>query len=111
MKQTIVHPVYIPISCIDVDKVERDDLVLLPPNLTFTLRVRYPIHCLAKFKVKSGKRGMSVAGVVRAIGRAYREIYATPEDYGVWGHCIEDLLLVDIRVDLKDQAIEIEVDS
>lgn len=101
------------------DEILNNKEIVLPPEKEYTLIIDYPLKNAAKFKVKTGKKGLSRAKLVAAIIKYYKKIYQIEDStsdilpgkipgmlnrnitngmFGVWGHDIEDLVLVDCMV-------------
>jgi len=87
----------------------------LPPNKTYELLIDYPLDCPARFKIKTGKNGLNLAGLLGKIGKLYEEIYEADDQgddrYGIYGHDIGDLSLGGIIVDHDKMLITLGVDS
>lgn len=89
--------------------------VVLAPNKTFTLVIDYPTSTPYKAKIKTGKKGLSRIKLTEVICKHYRKMYAEEDEssdskYGIWGHSIGDLVLVDADIDAKGN-ITLGVDS
>lgn len=83
----------------------------LPANKIYNLIIDYPVSQDFVFPINTGKSGISLISLINEIGKAYRKIYKNPSKYGVWGHDIGDLILVEIKVNHKKKLINIIVDS
>lgn len=110
--------------------------VVLSPNKTYTLVIDYPTSVPYKAKIKTGKKGMTRIELADKVCQHYRKMYAeedsstqippllgcqggaapmlnrqqTDGKYGIWGHEIEDLVLVNANIDAKGN-ITLGVDS
>jgi hypothetical protein len=92
-----------------VDSFGYSDTTSLPPNATYDLMITYPLTTPASFKVKTGKKGMSILKLVSVIGEFYDEIFmkeaATFDEkkgcgmYGLAGQEMEDLVIENIKID------------
>lgn len=100
------------------------DLQKLPANKIFELIIDYPLSTPAIYKIKTGKKGMGLAKLLKTIGKAYQKTYnrenvsiarLKDEDakslYGIWGHSIDDLSIEGITVDFKKKIITLDVGS
>lgn len=87
----------------------------LPPNKTYELLIDYPLTHPARFKIKTGKNGLNLAGLLGKIGKLYDEIYEADdsgyERYGIRNHDIGDLNLGGIDVDHNKLLITLGIDS
>ena len=62
----------------------------------YTLKITYPLHQPYTRMVTVREAGMTRRRLVNLIVMSYKAIYATAEDdnpYGIWGHCMSDLML------------------
>lgn len=105
--------------------------VVLPPNKEYILVISYPLTNEAKFKIKSNKNGLTRTKLVSIIRKNYQKVYdiengttkikpshlkqmfnrnSTDGTFGIWGHDIGDLVLVDASVSTKN-VIRLGVDS
>jgi hypothetical protein len=113
------------------DKPLDNKELVLPSNKEYILKIDYPLSTSAKFKVKSGKKGITRGKLVSLIRKYYQLVYdiedspkkITPariknlvdktmidERFGIWGHDIGDLMLVNAEVSEKN-VITLGVDS
>ncbi len=97
----------------------------------YSLVITYPLSNPYNGKFEVGKNGLTRGELVEKVIESYKEIYATEDDdvgaptgnisgmlnrassdgrYGIWGHCMEDLLLHTAYVG-KDNVIEVACDS
>jgi hypothetical protein len=88
----------------------------LPPNKTYELLIDYPLDNPAKFKIKTGKKGIVLTDLLALIGKFYEKVYETDdndggETYGIYGHSIDDLNLGRIYVDHNKMLITLGVNS
>lgn len=105
--------------------------VILPPNQEYTLIIDYPVSTEYKAKLKTGVKGMTRIQFADKVCKHYRKMYdeedrtagkktgnipgmmnrSTSEGkYGIWGHCIGDLMLVSATV-FPNGNIKLGVDS
>lgn len=105
--------------------------IVLEPDTYYMLVISYPLSTPAKFKINSGKRGISRGKLVSLICKYYHKIYEiedgstkikpskipgmynrniTDGKFGIWGHDIGDLILVDGEVS-NNHMITLGVDS
>lgn len=98
---------------------------------SYTLVITYPLSTPYNGKFKVGKRGMTRGKLVEKVIESYKEIYATEDEdvgaptgniagmlnrassdgrYGIWGHCMEDLMLHTAYVG-KGNVVEVSCDS
>lgn len=99
----------------------RKEFQKLPANQTFELKIDYPLSHPAYYKIRTGKKGMGLARLLVAIGKAYQKTYEvedatmTSEEeggrYGIYGHAMEDLSIEGISVDYKKKTIRLDVGS
>jgi hypothetical protein len=108
----------------------RPDDIVLPPNAIYDLVIDYPLTNPFTAKIYVSPQGMSRVALVNTIVECYREIYKeenkstkvkpgyipgmfnhnhTDGKYGIWGHCIGDLVLHTATV--KGNKITVGVDS
>ena len=113
------------------DKPLNNKEVVLPPNKEYILKIDYPLSTPAKFKVSSGKNGITRGKLVALIRKYYQKVYEiedsstkikpkmipnmlnrdfTDGKFGIWGHVIGDLVLVDAEIS-KEGVITLGVDS
>lgn len=113
----------------DIKKFPADEIIL-PSNRKYTLIIDYPLTKPFKNIFSTGKRGMTRRSVVNFIVKCYRKIYdeedktsstrakyisgmfnrdETNGKYGIWGHCLGDLVLHTLCV--KKDILEVGVDS
>jgi hypothetical protein len=95
------------------------DEVILPANETFNLTITYPLNIPFKTELKTGAKGMTREKVVEFVIDCYKQIYKEEDEstripaqlgkdagygipynrvqtdgkYGIWGHCLGDLML------------------
>jgi hypothetical protein len=114
-----------------------DRRIILSPNKTYTLIIDYPLNVPYTEEIKSGKEGVTLREVLNIAVDAYRKIYKeeaktsklkeesiskrtkgasklinraeTNGKYGIWGHRLEDLTIINIMV--KGNKIYLGVDS
>lgn len=112
-------------------KIYDNDQVVLPRNKEYVLEIDYPLHTTAKFEIKSGTKGISRGKLVSIVRKYYKKVYEiedsttkvkpshipnmlnrnfTDGKFGIWGHDIGDLVLVDASVS-KNNVITLGVDS
>lgn len=105
--------------------------IILPPKQNYILKIDYPLTKPAKFQINSGSKGVSRGKLVSLIRKYYKQVYkiedsstkikpsqipnmfnrnSTDGKFGIWGHCIEDLVLVDCSIS-KNNVISLGVDS
>lgn len=110
--------------------------VVLKPNKTYTLILDYPVSTHYKAPIVTGEDGMTRIDLANQICKHYRKMYKEEDEsteipaklgieganvpmlnrcrtngkYGIWGHCIGDLVLccADIH---PNGNIEVGVDS
>jgi hypothetical protein len=113
------------------DKIENNKEMVLKPNQEYTLVISYPLHNPAKFTFYTHFQGMTRAKLVALIRKYYKKVYAEEDKsvgkktdcipgmfnrdtsngkYGIWGHHIGDLVLVNAKVSKKN-VITLGVDS
>jgi len=111
-------------------KVLDNKEVVLNPNKTYILHISYPLSTTAKFTLNTGKNGITRGGLVKKICDLYKKIYeiedntsdvepvnipgmlnriTTDGKFGIWGHHIGDLVLVNATV--SKEKITLGVDS
>ena len=76
---------------------------------TLELIVDYPFDCEQRKTIKVSQR-TSVADVVVEFAKFYSELYKTPTDSGVWGHCLDDLCFEGIHFSNK-HTVRVDVGS
>jgi len=110
--------------------------VVLDPNTPYELIIDYPTSTPYRKRFNTGAKGMTRIELADFICKNYRKMYAeedgtsevpgllgcqggaalpfnrqqTNGKYGIWGHCIEDLVLCSATVDAKN-FITLGVDS
>jgi hypothetical protein len=110
--------------------------VVLDPNTPYELIIDYPTSTPYRKRFNTCKNGMTRIQLADFICKHYRKMYAeedgtsnipgllgcqggeapmlnrqqTDGKYGIWGHCIEDLVLISATVDTKN-FITLGVDS
>lgn len=75
-----------------------------PKNLI--LYLCYPIRTLVKVEETCN----SLYEIINFIRRAYKEIYKSPEKYGIWGHYISDLQIESITI-YENKYLEVSIGS
>ena len=111
-------------------KINYKDIVL-PPNQQFVLKIDYPLTESAIFKFNSSPKGTTRHQLSEKIRKCYKKVYEDEDKsvghktsnikgmfnrdfsdgkYGIWGHDIGDLVLVDADVSKKN-VITLGVDS
>lgn len=87
--------------------------IVLPAG-TYTLKIDYPLNKVYKHTFDVSKKGISRRELINLICDHYTIIFVenenNDEDYGVWGHIINDLMLHTVFVSSKNH-ITIGVDS
>jgi len=83
----------------------------LQPNTLYTLLITYPLNSGVEFLIHSGDNGCGLISLLSDIGKAYEKVYASPEQFGIWGHDIGDLVLESISVDHDKRLITLSVGS
>lgn len=72
------------------------------PDGTYTLEIDYPLSTTYTEEFTTTPVGLTRRGLVNIIVRAYKAIYDAKDDpYGIWGHCLSDLMLHTARVSPK----------
>lgn len=100
---------FIPVT--NLDAIWKGDTSSLPPNKTYTLTIDYPLDKPAKFKISTGKNGLSFLSLLKRIGSLYKKVYENEDKYGVWGHVIDDLQLEGIDINHKKNTIDLYIGS
>lgn len=88
--------------------------IQLPPNSEFTLVIDYPLRTPVRIKMEVDKEGLGFIGLVKFIVLCYKKIYKTykkDNKYGIWGHCIEDLVLEAIHINHEKKEITLGMGS
>lgn len=91
----------------DVDDLINADEEFLPKG-KFTATIDYPMSVEHTFTVEGP---LSTIELAIRVAKEYNKVYCEPDKYGIWGHCIEDLVLEGMDIDLKKKTIEIFVGS
>lgn len=104
-----------------IDATWKGEFQKLPPNRTYELTIDYPLSNPATYKIKTGKKGMGLIKLLKAIGKAYERTYAREDRtlkseeeggvYGIWGHDIGDLALEGISINHKTRKIRLDIGS
>ena len=85
----------------------------LPEKQVYTLTITYPFNKPAEFEIKTGKKGMGLAGLMRQIHRCYVKKFKAarkdPND-GYW-HALGDLVVEGILLDHDKKTIRLHVGS
>ena|ERR1700722_1156714 len=109
----------------------KGDFKSLPANQTYKMEITYPLHHPATVKVKTGKSGMGLIGLLNTIGKTYGKIYQEEEEaagvpeqsetmynrrttdgpHGIWGHDIGDLVIEGITIDHQSKKIGLFIGS
>jgi hypothetical protein len=113
------------------DEILDNKEVVLPRNETYKLVISYPLSTPAQFSIKTGKSGMTRGELAKKVCDLYGKVYeledastTTKADlipgmlnrnvtngmFGIWGHGIGDLMLVDAEVS-EEKVITLGVDS
>jgi len=71
-----------------------------------TLYLDYPLSVVIKEQIKF----KSLHELIKEIRKVYKEIYKKPNEYGVWGHSIFDLVIESIII-YEDNLIEVNIGS
>jgi hypothetical protein len=87
----------------------KGDVDKLPPNSTYRLTIDYPLYEKRSYEIKTGKSGMGLGALIRAIGKCYEK--ACENDDNVWGHSIDDLFLEEIKINHSKKMIIVDVSS
>ena len=77
-----------------IRKLKPEQIVL--KKGTYTLTITYPLHNPYTRKVTVREAGMTRRQLINLIVKAYKAVYAkvvTTNPYGIWGHCMDDLML------------------
>lgn len=85
--------------------------IWLPPDLVYELTIDYPLDTPAIFKIKTGRAGLSTAGLMSKIAKCYYKVYKNEDKYGIWGHDLSDLHFEYISVNHVNKKISICVGS
>jgi hypothetical protein len=116
----------------DVENCKPDEVVL-KANKTYKLIISYPVSTPYTVDINTGKKGLTRIKVIDLICKHYRKMYAEEDGsssmgdpghipgmlnrnisdgkYGIWGHDIGDLCLVNMYVNDNKKTIELGVDS
>ena len=101
----------------DYKLVKDGEVVLLAGE--YKLVIDYPLHTPFTHSFKVGAEGMTHRALVTLIAKKYKQIYDEEDKaigetghgpYGIWGHCLEDLMLHTATV-LENRNINLGVDS
>ncbi len=89
--------------------------IVLPPNREYLLKITYPVSKPYTAKIRTGKKGLTRLQLADKVCKHYRKMYdedgkTSTGKYGVWGHDITDLVLVDADVS-SNGVITLGVDS
>ncbi len=57
------------------------------------------------------KKGWTRKALFCAIRQGYRKIYQNDEKYGVWGHCMEDLVIEGVRQNKRGGKFSLDMGS
>lgn len=80
-------------------------------NKEVEVTISYPLRTNYIFTFKD-KGGMGcVTDLIDNIVSKYRFIYSKPENFGIWGHSIEDLIIERLNLDLTTNKIILYVGS
>lgn len=85
----------------------KDTDKLLTKHEKVIVKFDYPLGGEYEFSMKGPVTVESLAAFVQS---TYKKIYANPDKYGIWGHCIEDLVLEGATVK-RNGVIELGVGS
>lgn len=75
-----------------------------------TIRITYPLT-IHYSKTFSRPQGWTTGALFQAVKSMYRHVYRfaeTANDYGVWGHSLDDLVFVDISGDFDDLRVGVD---
>jgi len=107
------------------------DEIVLPPNTDYTLKIDYPLKNPFVFQFTTGPAGMQRKELVELVVDSYHRIYdeedasvgytagnfpgmfnrrTTDGKYGIWGHCLDDLMVGAAFVD-EGNVVTLAVDS
>ena len=95
-----------------VRALDPDEVVLGVGN--YTIKITYPLSVPFTSVVKVGSMGLTRRELVDLIVKAYRIVYKdanrSNKKFGVWGHCMSDLMLHTATVSKKN-VINVDCDS
>ena len=80
-------------------KETKPNEVILPANTTFTIKIDYPLENPFENTFTTGDKGMTRKQVINNVVKWYRHIYTQERKYGIWGHCLGDLILTTLIVE------------
>mgnify|MGYP001562323541 CR=1 FL=1 len=104
---------------------------ILPKNTIFTLKIDYPLTIPFKKKFNTSTNLITRRQIINFIVKCYKQVYKEENSsssrkesfipgmfnrmpsegkYGIWGHVLEDLVLVDMFIN-KNKIISLGVDS
>lgn len=119
MKKTQSITLFIPVTSLDA--IWRGDSKKLPANKVYQLIIDYPLSVPARYKIKTGKKGMDILKLLTVIGKCYQKTYDVEDEtceseeeggcYGIWGHSIDDLCLEGISINHKTKKIKLFIGS
>lgn len=111
MAKDIFKKIDIDVRISKIKTYVKDIQYKLPPNESYKLIIRYPLSNPAEFEIKTGKDGLNQLDLIAKIGTCYNKVYKNADKYGIWGHVIEDLVLVGIDINHTKKIITLQVDS
>lgn len=78
------------------------------PKGEFKVILDYPLGEDYVFTVKGP---LSTYNLSVLIAQKYKEIYANPDKYSVWGHKMDDLYIEGLTVNLQKSTVEVDMGS
>ena len=104
--ELVTYNVGISLSGEDYD-LDDKNVVVLEPNMTYILKIDYPLNHSIKYKVGS-KKGMTLSQLIDEIQNLYERTY-NEQPKNIWGHSLEQLVLEQINI--EEQTITLSVGS
>jgi hypothetical protein len=96
----------------EIKFLAKPDAVMVKKN-RIRVQVDYPIRKPVLFDIhaQDPSIGFTRKELALNIGKMYNKVYANADKYGVWGHSMEDLILVDLEYNTVNDIYCLSVDS
>lgn len=80
-------------------------------NREVEVTISYPLRTNHTFIYKDKSGVGCVNDLINIIITKYKWIYSKPEKFGIWGHCLEDLVIEALNLDTESNKIILYVGS
>jgi hypothetical protein len=94
-------------------KIQVDDLIFKFNHINrkkINIEFNYPLD-ISVVKEFQSKSGFDVFKILSCVNDGYVDIYKNSKKYGIWGHCLEELVVENMLYNKKKNLITLHIGS